>query len=637
VLVVDIDGPWPDPASRDAALARRDSELEAAAGRCGGVMLTPRGMAGYAVFVEPIHAVRAAQAVVNDRTRIAIDHGDLELVEDEPIGPPLVRAARLVAVANAGQALCSMSGHQALTLAGVAGWAAASLGRFDIVGLDGELDIYQLVGGGFGSEFPPLQLDRLPPLLPRGSERSVPGFELRSLIGVGELGEVHRAYQPSVGREVAVRIFEAGIVEQPQFVRRFESASQRITRVEHPTVVPLLDYWREPNRAVMVSRLMTGGHLAERIPVGGFPPADALAIFETVAAGVASAHRHGVAHGRLRPENILFDDEENAYVADLGVDEICAGIITFATTAYDAPERLGGILATPAADIYSLGVLLQQLLSGTPPPLDRPLPAGNDHVAGVIARATDADPSARPGTVDDLVVQLRKALAVAVDPTFASARNPYRGLAAFEQADTADFFGRERAVADMVDVLQNEHLLIVVGPSGIGKSSVVKAGLVPALRRGAIAGSESWLVTEMTPGRAPFDQLTAALERVATVDVPDIIGEITTGERRLDDIVTQLLPDGSIVALIVDQFEELFTETVDEQERRAFMDVLVDVASRPHSSLRIIATLRADYFDRPLGYAAFGNVLRGRTVALGAMTATELADAVCCPAAAAGV
>ncbi len=637
VLVADIDGPWPDPAARDMALARRDSELAAAAGRCGGITLTPRGMAGYAVFVEPIHAVRAAQAVVNDRTRIAIDFGDLELGEDEPMGPPLVRAARFVAVANPGQALCSSASHQALTLAGVSGWAAASLGRFDIVGLDGEVDIYQLVGGGFGIDFPPLQLDRLPPLLPRGSERSVPGFELRSLIGVGELGEVHRAYQPSVGREVAVRIFETGMVEHPQFVRRFESVLQRVTRVEHPTVVPLLDYWREPSRAVMVSRLMTGGHLGERIPDGGFPPVDALAIFETVAAGVASAHRHGVVHGRLRPENILFDDEGNAYVADLGVDEICAGIITFATTAYDAPERLGGILATPAADIYSLGVLLQQLLSGTPPPLDRPLPTGHDRVAEVIARALDTDPSARPQTVDDLVVQLREALAVAVDPTFAAARNPYRGLEAFEQADAADFFGRENAVAEMVGVLETEPLLVVVGPSGIGKSSVVKAGLVPALRRGAVTGSESWLVTETTPGRAPFDQLAAALERVATVEVPDILGEITSGDRRLDDIVASVLPDGSVVLLIVDQFEELFTETVDEHERRAFMDVLADVASRPRSSIRIIATLRADYFDRPLGYAVLGNVLRGRTVALGAMTATELADAIRRPAATVGV
>ena len=112
------------------------------------------------------------------------------------------------------------------------------------------------------------------------------------------------------------------------------------------------------------------------------------------------------------------------------------------------------------------------------------------------------------------MAELRDALAVPVDPTavFVPTRNPYRGLEPFEQADAADFYGRDRAVAEMIEVLERERLLVVVGPSGIGKSSVVKAGLVPALGMGAVAGSESWLVTEMVPGRAPFEQLAVALE-----------------------------------------------------------------------------------------------------------------------------
>ncbi len=283
----------------------------------------------------------------------------------------------------------------------------------------------------------------------------------------------------------------------------------------------------------MVSRLLTGGTLAERIPDGGLAPTEALAIFETVGAGVASAHRHGVVHGRIRPANILFDDEANAYVSDFGVDEICAGVVTFAATAYDAPERLGGCPATPAGDVYSLGVLLQQLLSGAPRPSDRPLAIGPYRVAEVIAGALSADPSARPETVDELVSRVREAFTVAADPapTFTPARNPYRGLEAFEQADAGDFFGREHAITDMVGVLAEENLLVVVGPSGIGKSSVVKAGLVPALHQGAVVGSESWLVTEMVPGRSPFDQLHAALGRVATVEVPDFIDSIIDGRR----------------------------------------------------------------------------------------------------------
>src|SRR4029077_3400814 len=100
---------------------------------------------GRGVFGEPIHAVHAARAAIDGRARVAIDVGDLEYGADEPIGPPLVRAARLVAVANPGQAMWSPAAHQALPASGVGGWAAGSLGRFDIVGLDGPVDIYQLV------------------------------------------------------------------------------------------------------------------------------------------------------------------------------------------------------------------------------------------------------------------------------------------------------------------------------------------------------------------------------------------------------------------------------------------------------------------------------------------------------------
>ena len=624
VLVADLDDAgWSDPAEREIAFARREAELESAAACEAGIKLAPKGTAGYVVFAEPIQAVRAARTVVDDRIRVAVDVGDLEMRDDEPVGPPLARSARLVAVANPGQALLSSAAHDALNAAGEAGWGAESLGRVDIVGLDPGIHVYQLAGHGFGSDFPALRVDRLPPPVPGGPERSIPGYELRSLIGVGELGEVHRAYQPSVGREVAVRIFGPGMVGHPQFVRRFETASQRITRVEHPHVVPLLDYWREPDRAVMVSRLLTGGHLGQRIPTDGLDAAAALAVFGPIAGGVASAHRTGVVHGRIRPENVLFDTEGNAYVADLGVDEICAGVITFATSAYDAPERLGGVLATPAADVYSLAVLAHHLLGGSAPPPDAALDLADSPAAGVLRRATDPDPSRRHGSVDELVSELRDALAVPVDPTavFVPARNPYRGLQSFEQADAPDFFGRDRAVGEMVAILERERLLLVVGPSGIGKSSVVKAGLVPALAGGAVAGSESWLVTEMVPGREPFEQLAAALERVASIALPDVVGELRASTAALDAVVGQLVPGGTGVLVVVDQLEELFTQTVDDGDRRDFLRMMVELAERPHRrAVRVVATLRADYFDRPLEHPGFGEALLGRTIALGAMT-----------------
>ena len=167
VVVADLDDSgWRDPAEREIAFARRESELASAAGQSDGVKLAPRGTAGYAIFSQPIHAVQAARQLVNERTRVAIDFGDLEMREDEPVGPPLARAARLVAVAHPGQVLLSPTAHEALTAAPGSGWAAAALGSYDIVGLDPGLHIYQLVGNGFGSDFPELLVDRLPPAVP---------------------------------------------------------------------------------------------------------------------------------------------------------------------------------------------------------------------------------------------------------------------------------------------------------------------------------------------------------------------------------------------------------------------------------------------------------------------------------------
>jgi DNA-binding SARP family transcriptional activator/WD40 repeat protein len=640
VLVADLDDAgWLSPWDRDRACGRRDDDLEAVAAAERGTTLAPRGTTGYVVFAEPMSAVRAARRILNEHTRIAVDVGDLEVREDEPVGPPLARAARLVAVAHPGQVLLSSAGHDALAAGAQTGWAAESLGRFDIVGLDPGSHVYQLVGAGFGSDFPPLRVDRLPPPVPGGVGRAVPGYELRELIGTGQLGDVHRAYQPSVGREVALRTFGRDLVCDPRFVRRFEIVAQRITRVEHPHVVPLLDYWREPDRAVMVSRLMTGGTLAERIPPAGFGPVQAMELAETVGSAMASAHRHGVAHGRLRPENVLFDIEGNAFVADLGIDEICAGVLTFASGPYDAPERLGGALATPASDVYSLAVLVEHLLGGSPPPPDGALDIADGPASAVVRRATGAEPGSRQQSIDELIGELRDAFSASVSASasFVPTRNPYRGLEAFEQADADDFYGRDRSVGEMVAVLRHEPLLLVVGPSGIGKSSAVQAGLLPALAAGAIAGSENWLVTDLVPGRAPFENLGAALDRVASVEVPDVVGAVLSALLPLGALVDELAPGNPGLLIVVDQLEELFTQTTDEATQRAFLRTLVDVAQTPDSSVRVVATLRADYFDRPLAHPGFDDAIHGRTVALGAMSSDELANAVRLPASAVGV
>ena len=157
---------------------------------------------------------------------------------------------------------------------------------------------------------------------------------------------------------------------------------------------------------------------------------------------------------------------------------------------------------------------------------------------------------------------------------FVPTRNPYRGLEAFERADVADFFGRDRVIAEMIAVLERERLLLVVGPSGIGKSSVVKAGLVPALDGGAVTGSESWLVTEMVPGSDPFEQAGRGA-RACGQRRPSRCGRRAhVISSRLDDVVHELIPRNTGLVIVIDQLEELFTQTVDEGERRAFLEMI---------------------------------------------------------------
>ena len=142
--------------------------------------------------------------------------------------------------------------------------------------------------------------------------------------------------------------------------------------------------------------------------------------------------------------------------------------------------------------------------------------------------------------------------------------------------------------------------LCFVGPSGIGKSSAVKAGLLPALARNAIDSSESWLVTEMVPGRSPLGQLAAALTRIAADALPDVVGDLITATRSLDDIVAGIAPS-SVVVLVIDQSEELVTEIVDDRERRAFLQMLVDVAKEEMGAVGIIVTIRCRLLRLTLG------------------------------------
>ena len=466
------------------------------------------------------------------------------------------------------------------------------------------------------------------------------GYRLVEQIGTGPLGTVHRAFEPQTDREVAVKVLSAAVANNADFVRRFETEARRVARLEHPHIVPLLDWWREPDAAYVVMPLLRGGTLTERLAGGQLGSQPALLWAEQIGGALAAAHRQGVSHGDIRPGNVLFDAEDNAYLADFSVGYDPARLAYdgrgSADMRYLAPERRdGGPPPTAAADVYAFGVLLGELL----------IDAVHEAVAGsgALQAATSAEPHDRPANAVDVLAAISALLA----PTSAQppadrplpTRNPYKGLRAFEETDTADFFGRGRFVGQLVKWLADggeaSRLLAVVGPSGSGKSSVIHAGLIPALRAGALPGSEGWFFAVTHPGDRPFDKLERALLGVA-VEASLPIGQLLRGRDGLGSLVERLVPAGAELVLVIDQFEELFTLT-DEADQLRFLELLAATIDDRSAAVRVVITLRADFYDRPLRHEQFGRQLAESTLAVPPLTAEELEQVIVQPAAKVGL
>jgi WD40 repeat protein/DNA-binding SARP family transcriptional activator/class 3 adenylate cyclase len=435
------------------------------------------------------------------------------------------------------------------------------------------------------------------------------GYRLLEKIGEGRTGVVFRAIQPHVGRDVAVKLFQEQVAADVAFVRRFEPEGQAAAGLEHPHIAPIHDYWREPGRAYVVSRYFRGGSLRGLEERGGPLGRDsALRMVEQIASALAFAHRQGVTHGNVGPSNVLFDAEGNAYLGDFQI-----GVGPRADAADDL-RGLAGIVRRYVPRTTALAELAEQAQVGT------------DEL--------DADAFA------DAARRRLEPAAVARLPA-AVERNPYKGLRPFTEADARDFFGRgelvHRLIARLNEPGAGSRFVAVVGPSGAGKSSVVRAGIVPAVRRGALGDAETTFAAEMFPGSHPLEELEAALLRIAVRPASRLHGLLDAGSRGLLEAVDLIAPAEAEIVLIVDQFEEVFTLTTDERERELFLESLRVATADPDSRLRVIVTLRADFYDRPLVYPRFGELLAARTEAVPPLTPDELEQAIRGPAEQVGV
>jgi WD40 repeat protein/class 3 adenylate cyclase len=196
----------------------------------------------------------------------------------------------------------------------------------------------------------------------------------------------------------------------------------------------------------------------------------------------------------------------------------------------------------------------------------------------------------------------------APDGTTKPGECPYKGLASFEQLDAQLFFGRERLVGELAARTVASGLLAVVGPSGIGKSSLIAAGLLPSIRAGLLPGSGNWQIAVIRPGEHPSAEL-------ATVD------RIRSDER---------------LVLVVDQFEEVFTTCEDAGERDDFLTALTDRAGDPEASV-VVLSMRGDFIDHCAGYPQLAELVSANQVLVGPMRQEELRQVIERPARRAGL
>src|SRR5918996_1675589 len=187
---------------------------------------------------------------------------------------------------------------------------------------------------------------------------------------------------------------------------------------------------------------------------------------------------------------------------------------------------------------------------------------------------------------------------------------PFKGLASYEVSDADYFSGRDQLIAEMVARLAGAGLLGVVGPSGSGKSSAVRAGLLPALAGGVLPGSERWQLALLRPGEHPL--------------------------RALEHATAESAPQGGLV-VAVDQFEEVFTACHDESERAAFVDALVAWARDPRRRAVVLVAVRADFYGRCAAYPELSRLLGANHVLVGPMRRDELRRAIELPARRAGL
>ena len=231
----------------------------------------------------------------------------------------------------------------------------------------------------------------------------IPGLEIEEELGRGGMGRVFSARHAALGRDVAVKLLSVEVAADPSFRSRFEREARTLARLDHPGIVRVHDFGTTADGdPFLVMEVVRGGTLAERIPL---PLKRAIDTALELCAALAHAHSAGVVHRDIKPANVLVGEDGRVKLTDFGIARMLAqpssaltqASLVLGTPSYMSPEARGGAKPDPRMDVYSLGVMLHEMSTGTLPPGDSSLlPRA---ISRVIQRATALDPERRTASV----------------------------------------------------------------------------------------------------------------------------------------------------------------------------------------------------------------------------------------------